>query len=246
MPATSRRAAPLYMRIEAALRRDIETGAQPVGTCLPTEHELCGRFSASRFTVRQALAGLREAGLIEPRPGIGTIVIAARRLAPFVQTLNSLEELLQYPEATWRDQIEVRQTSVTAELAETLDCKIGDPWLRLLAMRKVGGTDIAISWLEAYVHPRFGDVLEHENPQGDALLKQIEVIHQHRAANAEVNIQATLVPDHLSKKLAVEAGSAALLIRRSYRGADGKLYLVTSSLHPQDRFALSLEFERQG
>jgi len=46
----------------------------PAGGRLPTEHELCVRFDASRGTIRRALAQLAKEGLIEVRQGSGAFV----------------------------------------------------------------------------------------------------------------------------------------------------------------------------
>jgi len=92
----------LHQDLEARLRDDIAAGACPVGLALPTEHELAERHGVSRSTVRRALASLRAAGLVEPRKGHGTFVIADRPRPGFVQTLSDFGELLQYPEGTRR------------------------------------------------------------------------------------------------------------------------------------------------
>ncbi|HEX5881577.1 MAG TPA: GntR family transcriptional regulator, partial [Actinomycetota bacterium] len=59
-PGTTR-----YREIERYLRTLVE-GARP-GAPLPSEAELCERFSVSRMTVRQALAELTNDGLVERR-----------------------------------------------------------------------------------------------------------------------------------------------------------------------------------
>src|SRR5215216_2846463 len=61
-----------YRAIEEYLRALVE-GAGP-GDPLPSEAELCERFSVSRMTVRQALQELTNDGLIERRRGQGTFV----------------------------------------------------------------------------------------------------------------------------------------------------------------------------
>ena len=61
-----------YREIESYARSLVERG-QP-GDPLPSEAELCERFSVSRMTVRQALAELTTEGLVERRRGQGTFV----------------------------------------------------------------------------------------------------------------------------------------------------------------------------
>jgi GntR family transcriptional regulator len=245
MTHTSRATAPhLYHTIEAAIRDDILSGRQAVGSCLPTEHDLSQRFQASRFTVRRALAGLRERGLVEPRPGHGTFVIAGREGDGFVQSLASLEELLQYPDGTRRETLSLQSVTVTGTRADELDCADGTTWTHLRAVRRLRSTDQAIGFIEGWIAPRFADVLRRPNPQSVAVLKQIEEWHGHRAANAEVQIAARSLPADVSTHLAADSGSPALVIRRRYRGEDARVYLLTESTHPEHRFALTLRFDR--
>jgi len=67
-----------HIEIQAKLRAGIADGTYPLGSLLPPEQVLCKELAASRFTVRQALAGLRAAGLIESRSGFGTVVTRTR------------------------------------------------------------------------------------------------------------------------------------------------------------------------
>jgi DNA-binding GntR family transcriptional regulator len=234
----------LYAEIEAVLRDDIVSGRLPVGSCLPAEHDLARRFAASRFTVRRALSGLRERGLVEPRVGLGTFVIAAKEGDGFVQSLASFEELLQYPAGTWRETVGIEEVAVSGARAEELDCADGAIWTRLRAVRRLRSNDRAIGFIDGWIARRFADVLGQPNPQSDAVLKQVEQWHGHRAAKAEVQIAARALAAELAPWLDADAGSAALVIRRRYRGADGAVYLMTESTHPEHRFALTLDFDR--
>ena len=64
-----------YLQVARALRKEIVDGVYPVGSQLPTEHELCERFAVSRYTVREALRRLREDNLVTSRPRAGTLVV---------------------------------------------------------------------------------------------------------------------------------------------------------------------------
>jgi GntR family transcriptional regulator, transcriptional repressor for pyruvate dehydrogenase complex len=49
----------------------IRLGVYPVGSLLPAERDLAERLAVSRATLREAIAALREAGLVETRRGRG-------------------------------------------------------------------------------------------------------------------------------------------------------------------------------
>ena len=63
---------PRYRAIADELRERIETGAIPFGSLLPPESALTAEFRASRGTVRQAIAVLREEQLVATQHGRGT------------------------------------------------------------------------------------------------------------------------------------------------------------------------------
>ncbi|WP_405100781.1 GntR family transcriptional regulator [Micromonospora sp. NBC_01412] len=63
---------PRYRVIADELRERIESGIIPPGALLPTESTLTAEFRASRGTIRQAIAVLREADLVATEHGRGT------------------------------------------------------------------------------------------------------------------------------------------------------------------------------
>src|SRR5689334_24761626 len=64
-----------YLQVARTLRKEIVDGVYPVGSQLPTEHQLCERFAPSRHTIREALRRLREDNLVASRPRAGTRVV---------------------------------------------------------------------------------------------------------------------------------------------------------------------------
>ena len=65
----------LYYQVETHIREKIESGEWALGSRLPTENELAQHFNVSRTTVRQAVDGMIEAGLLTRRQGSGTYVV---------------------------------------------------------------------------------------------------------------------------------------------------------------------------
>ncbi|MEV4199427.1 GntR family transcriptional regulator [Micromonospora globbae] len=70
---------PRYRIIANELRERIESGVFPPGSLLPAESALTTEFRASRGTIRQAIAALRQEGLVTTEHGRGTCVTAGTR-----------------------------------------------------------------------------------------------------------------------------------------------------------------------
>ncbi|MEL7464441.1 MAG: FCD domain-containing protein [Pseudomonadota bacterium] len=96
-------------KVSSAVLRQIETlilqGVLRPGARLPAERELANRLDVSRPTVREALAGLEEKGLIAVRPGGGAFVaeVLGSAFAP------PLIELFASHDAALFDYIEFRR-----------------------------------------------------------------------------------------------------------------------------------------
>lgn len=60
-----------YQDIARSLERGLAAGGD-TSRAIPSEHELCERYGASRTTIRAALKQLQDQGLIERRQGQGT------------------------------------------------------------------------------------------------------------------------------------------------------------------------------
>lgn len=82
MPAlhSPRRGETLAAQVAAQLRDMVAGGDWPVGGKIPTEQELTEQLDVSRNTVREAVRSLVHSGLLRPRPGDGTYVVATNEL----------------------------------------------------------------------------------------------------------------------------------------------------------------------
>src|SRR6202035_5690490 len=87
---------PLYLQVGRALKDEIVSGVYPIGSQLPTEEELCERFSVSRYTVREALRRLREDNLVSSRQGAGTTVDPPRPSESYVHEVMSINDLVAF------------------------------------------------------------------------------------------------------------------------------------------------------
>jgi len=65
----------IFEQIAQQIEKRILSGELQSGDRLPTERELSQQFHASRTAVREAMKTLAQRGLVDMRPGRGTIVI---------------------------------------------------------------------------------------------------------------------------------------------------------------------------
>ncbi|HVN06162.1 MAG TPA: GntR family transcriptional regulator [Bryobacteraceae bacterium] len=85
--------APVYRRIQLALRKRIDSGELQPGDAVPSEREIARTFDVSLMTARHALAEMEHDGLVDRRRGAGTFVALPRihfnRLASFTEQMAS-------------------------------------------------------------------------------------------------------------------------------------------------------------
>lgn len=237
-------AGPLYQRVADDLIARIRAGEHAVGAMLPTEVELCAAYSVSRHTVREALRLLETMGLVTRRQGAGTIVTARETRDRFVQEISSAEELLQYPENTRLLVLRARRAAVEAPMASLLGVPPGEVWLRVDGIRRVRVTAAPICFTTLHIPPDYADVVDAIGNEPGPVYALIERRFGLRVGRVELDIAAATVPAEQADLLEVEAGSAALLIRRRYLDRQGRVFEVSESCHPAPRFTYRLTLRR--
>lgn len=70
-----------YARIVADIRARIESGELPAGERVPSTRQLIAEYGVAMATASKALAALRQAGLVYPVPGVGTVVAGSKPVA---------------------------------------------------------------------------------------------------------------------------------------------------------------------
>ncbi|VFR21368.1 Transcriptional regulator, GntR family [plant metagenome] len=235
----------LYSQIAEELARRIANGDYPVGSALPTEHELVDAFSASRHTVRSALRQLQDLGLISRRRGSGTVVEAQRPRSGYSQSLSSLEDLVQLAARTPRSVQKMQEVVLDIDQAAELGCPPGTRWLRISSTRGEAGKPPA-GWTDLYVDAHYSKVKKLVQAHPDRLVSDLIESHfGRRIATVEQTISAAPVPAEIARVLEVPAGSPGLFILRHYRDQAGVLVLASTSYHPADRYRFSMTLIRE-
>lgn len=241
----TQRSQPLYQEIADALLDDIRSGKVPVGTMMPTEMELRDRFGVSRHTVREAIRQLGELGLLTRQAGLGTVVKATEARGTYTQSIESLDALLRYPEETTLTVENSEPITATPELVKTLDAKVGTEWIKISGLRALRGQDTPICWTDVYVIPEYARVAEEIGKNPMPVYRVVESLFGEQVTAVKLELFAEGVPEHMAAKLQVAAGTPALVVVRRYTVHKGRVFEVSVSVHPQDRFTYSAELRRE-
>lgn len=226
---------PRYLQIAAQLTAEIEAGRHPVGALLPTERELCSIHACSRHTARAALRLLTERGLLARRQGSGSVVMASRSSGRYVQTVESLNELIRYTEDA-RLQIMGSPTVVDAgALPQNEGVVPGTSWIKIKGLRRTDANAPAICWTVIYLRADLDTIVAEIGKRPVPVYMLIEEATGERIMEVIQTLDAMSVPPATSELLGCRARSPALKTTRRYVGENRQTLLIAESIHPAGR-----------
>lgn len=232
---------PRYQRLTRTLIDAIREERYPVGCLLPPETALAEAHGVSRATVRKAMRQLQERGLVSRRPGYGTRVERPHPTTHYRQRLASIEDLVQFGETHRREVIDSGPIVIDIKTAEELECAPGSHWFGIHTIRVDTEQRAAapICWTDNFVDPAHTDILEHVTAHPETLISTlIERHYQRRTLRVQQYVAATDMPASIAGRLAVPAGTPALQAVRRYSDDAGDVFLLTRTVHSDNRYRL--------
>ncbi|MHB8528945.1 MAG: GntR family transcriptional regulator [Caulobacteraceae bacterium] len=221
--------APLYQRLQRALREAIADNRLAADEALPPERDLAEEFGVSRITVRRALETLVEEGLLTRRQGAGTFVTS--RVEKSFSKLSSFSEDMisrgRKPESVWLSR---SSGAVNPEESLTLGLSPGTLVYRFNRIRYADGAPMAVEYSTV---PGF--CLPGEGAVGESLYEALER-HGGRPVRALQRLRAVLFAGERARLLTVADGSPGLLIERHGFRRDGRPVEFTQSYYRGDAY----------
>jgi DNA-binding GntR family transcriptional regulator len=228
---------PRYLRLADRLIAGIRTGEFPVGGLLPTELTLCREFGVSRHTAREGLRLLEQMGLIERRRGAGTRVVARHSPVQYRQTVQSIDDLLQYGAATRLELLATESVQADPSLAGRVGVPIDAPLVRLRGLRRPRDGGLPIAYTEVWIPRPRGRLGERLLDPQEAVYALMDLLNLRHLVRVEQLIEAEALEATRAHALGVEPGSAALRFARRYFGGGERLLAHAESSHPAGRFS---------
>lgn len=230
-----------YAQLAQSLVDNINGGDFPVGSLLPTEAQLCGHFSVSRTTVRQALRQLQDLGLVSSKAGVGTLVRAKYVKPQYVHAVQSVSDIFQYAKASGEPKIlGTKEIDADTDEAELLRCLVGQRWIKVESTRAFIRQEVPLGLIHAYLPPAFSGALKLIAMRKEPMYTALEMVSGEQIYEVEQEFRAVTISARQARILKVKAGSAGLYVIRHYLNSSGKLMLVTLSVYPADRFSYAM------
>jgi GntR family transcriptional regulator len=236
---------PRYVQVADDLMQRIASGVYKIGSLLPKEVELSAEYGISRHTIREALRRLDQAGLVSRRRRAGTAVLAAHPRSSYRQPINSIDDLLQYGEAT---DITMQRKGVvrcSAGLAKLLGCEKGREWLRVESIRTQPGDPRPICHTTMYLNLELDGIETRVSEFAKPISAIVEQVYGLRIAEIEQGIHAISLDKADAKRLHVEPGSPALKAVRRYYDDSKRLIELAIAVHPGERFVYVTRLRRR-
>ena len=204
-------------RVADVLRQQIHAGSYPDG--LPPENELAAEFAASRNTIREALTVLKNEGLIDRGPKVGTHV-AQRKYDHGLDALMGLKETLKHLGEVRNEVRAAMPVTAPPTVARRLQLAAGEPAVFVERLRYLG--DLPLSLDLTYLTPDIGSQILCHPLETDDLFALIEQVSGQRLGSAALALEAIPADAHSAATLQVPDGAALLMLERLTSLDDGR------------------------
>lgn len=221
--------APLYLQLQQLIRDAIGREVLAQGDTIPAERDLSAEYDVSRITVRKAIGGLVEEGLLTRRRGAGTFV-AGRVEKTFSKLSSFTEDMIARGRKVSSSWINRSMGIVHAEEAMSLGLSPGTTVFRFDRIRYADDEPMALEYSTIA-----GDCLPNVDAVEDSLYTALD-----RAGNRPVRalqrLRAVPFGAQQARLLGVDPGHAGLLIERRAFVRDGRAVELTRSYYRGDAY----------
>ncbi len=203
---------PIYKQLNDALRSLITSGEFKIGAKFLSEREIGERFSVSRATANKALSTLVAEGVLEFRKGVGTFVqskLLDYDLRALVSFTDSARAAGKVPSTRVLAAKMLSASDVDAELTSKLGRSSPEPVYYLERLRMADAQPLIVE--RRYVVARFCPGLLDRDLEG-SLYTSFTEHYGLEISGAEQSIRAVAADEADARLLAIETGTACLLV----------------------------------
>jgi GntR family phosphonate transport system transcriptional regulator len=235
---------PIYIQIAEKLRQNIHQGVYQIGEQLPTETKLAEQFAVNRHTLRQAIALLKNEGLLRVDRGRGTFVAAKTiryaigKRVRYNQTLKAQGWQARY------QLLRVLELPADNAIAKGLEITYGEPVALIERLALADEEPISIG-TGYFPLKQFPDILEPQNikflQQQQSISRLLQEVYGCDHIRRSTCVSARLVQPHDAKWLQLPLNQPILLAESVNIDQTGKIIEYGVTRFRGDRMELFFE-----
>jgi DNA-binding GntR family transcriptional regulator len=219
----------------------LASGRYGVGELLPAESDLCRQLGVSRTTVRAAIRALKDRGMVLPKAGIGTRVLAMQPSTRYVHAVDSISDVFQYTKNSRTPVVvSTEERDVDQSEAELLRCAPGQRWLLLQITRTFRGDRSPILFAKVYVPKVYASIAGLVARRSEPIYTLLESEFGVEVLGVEQEFKSVRLDSGIAKLLHVKSGTPGLCVARHYLGGGDRLLLVTVSFYRADQYSYKM------
>ena len=222
---------PLYIQLQRLIQESVRSGRLRADEALLSERDLAALHGISRVTVRKAISGLVEKGILVQRWGSGTFIAPAMHVEQALSRLSSFTDDMLARGLNPDAEILDRSTGPSSpKESMALGLSPGEPVSRLQRLRLAGGLPMALE--HAVIPARY-------LPDPDIVEKSLYaalIARGYAPRRALQRLHAVLLNPEQATLLRVQPASPALYIERRSFLEGGKPVEFTSSYYRGDAY----------
>ncbi|MEM6646156.1 MAG: GntR family transcriptional regulator [Bacteroidota bacterium] len=220
--------------METDVRRLIGGGVWSPGTTLPPETQLMAAYGVSRHTMRTALTRLADAGLIDRRAGVGTVVCEPPDAQSFYLDRSFTRQMADLGLTTQTDVLDAQIGWIEAD-ASPLAAYAGTPAFHLTRLRYGDGQPLALQ--RTTLRAAFCPHIDRYDFAAHSLYAVLSADYNLTIATIDHAVTATTATADLAATLHVPEGAPLLVVHTSAYLPDDALIEHTVSHYRADRYA---------
>lgn len=245
MPKSASPAPSLYVDLARRLTEEITGRRYVVGSLLPTEVALAQQYGVSRQTVRAALDILQERGYVSRKKSVGTRVESVEAATHYVQTVDSIEDLVRVAASEVRQIATVKEITLDRTSARRLQAPMGGNWLVFSGFRVDTRDGKPLAVANFYVDRRFAAIREEVLQQPQVLISSLIEGRCGESITDVVQIaDAVLIDAAVAAALEIPKDSAGLRVLRHYKNIKNELLEISETVYPAERRSLLTQLRR--
>ncbi|WP_180970543.1 GntR family transcriptional regulator [Burkholderia sp. WAC0059] len=232
---------PKYLQVREVLKRRMYRDYE-LGDRLPTEELLGREFGVSRETVREALRGLEQEGLIQRHRAKGTFFVRRPEQPADDRVTGMIEDFSSLHLDTHAQVLKAERIRTPAEMAQIPGA--GEQIFHISRLRFFEGKPLVLH--DAFLSMKTGEQVVSLDLAHSSITEIVEEELHARATEERQQIEALVADTEMARLLEIPIGAPVLFITRLFKVGDGDQFMLFRSYYRADRYRYTVDFTAHG